>query len=169
MSIKQIEEWAWDIKHIIPEQKYIDLMDILKKHYDLKDYTIPHKIKITIRTIIKVASNNWIDNHDDCDDYDDIEAENDTPQEEIAVETDMIFNIKLKEKIKYYTNWDIDGFDKGCDLLYKNAYIDDYRNIIANKDLLYKHLEAISLYKTDNSNILCIEETNKIVSYILLP
>ena len=168
MSIKEVEEWAWDIKHIIPEQKYIDLMDILKKNYDLKDYTIPHKIKIVITTKIKIASNDWIDNHDESDDYDDIEAENDSPEEEIAIETDMIFNVKLKNKVKYYSNWAA-GCDKGYNLLYKSAYIEDIRNILSNKELLCRHLEAVALYKNSSTSLLHVEDTNKIVSYILLP
>ena len=169
MSISKIEAWAWEIRTLIPEQKYIDLMDILKKEYDLNKYILPHKIKVVLTTAIKIASNDWIETHDiDLEDYDEIEADNDSPEEEIYIETDMIFNVNLKDNIQYYTDWDHEGNDKGRQLLFNSAYIEDYRNIVSNKNLLCNHLEEIASYKINSKRIYYSGNTEKTIAYIVV-
>ena len=165
MSCEQIEEWAWGVKKYLPDQQYIDLMNMLSKHYLNQSYNLPHRVKIQYQTTIKIPSDDWLDNHSG-ENYDLIDIYDDDNSEEEYIESHRLFNVNLNDIVSHSTDYSIEDEIEGKSILKKHTCNDNYIRIIKNVNLTNIHNDAIEIFRVNSDKPICIMDTERRVMSI---
>ncbi len=164
MSHQEIEAWAWDIKEAIPEQKYIELMDILSKSWKQGKFRYNHRVKVVIQTAIKEASDDWLELN--ADEYDEAYSYEDDLGELHDIETSMIFNVRLNDILKHRTDYSLEDVMEGKDILRRHIVSNDYMKVMYSKQHSAKHKADIEEAKNKMLNPYVHIDTSTRINWI---
>ena len=139
-----IGEWAFDNKTNMKDQTYRELMDKLQKLYENPQqsaYPHRHKVKISLTTEIKVASNEWVEGRGNGGD--EFESGEDEEEETITLNTVDWLTMWFDEKITFHNTFSIDDEDYIYTVLFKNSKFSSKDHLFGSSHLHKTHIDKI--------------------------
>lgn len=145
--IEELEGLLWEVKTDMPEQKYIDLMNVLGKASEaksLKPY-YKHKVKVVLETNIKIAPYEWGQLTDQ--EYNSENDDDSIAMEEPEVKTITTSSRKtcnLLEKITLVNDFSIDTEELITRVLYREGRVSLSAFSIGDSPVQLTHQEKLN-------------------------
>lgn len=168
--MESVVNWAYDNKKKMEEQTYIELMDKLKVLYENptpKDHPHRHKVKVSLHTQFRVASDEWIQGEGGGGE--EYESDCDADEEEIEIETSDYIYIFLNKRECIVNDFSIETEDKLYRLLLSNSRFSSKDHIFGSSHLHKRHIEKVVNCVSNlerNKKVYRVKDTERFIDYI---